>query len=179
MGVPDSSKDECVATFNELRDEASSFKDRLTSQKKEDAEMLTEIASKREEALDDAFEKLVNLVAELCGIDKSDTPIGVEDAPSLKSVIEAFHNLSEVCEDSLDRVGEEFVDTTQAGGENRQVKDAVVQFKSRLQMQINALESARTQTSKYLDTESNSLNDAERWLSDARSKQCVSNRPST
>lgn len=158
-----------------LAESTASFQQRIQDQIQEDEEMLRTIAEARCAALDAAYDSLEELAKELLTIEDGEEFVGTDHLPSLPQAVDRFHELSKTCEKAVDRIGEEFVDTTQYGGENRQLKETMDDFNRRLLADIQACEGSIHRYESERDTFRQNLQNAENELNDSRDKQSVSN----
>ena len=133
-----------------------------------------ETAAKREQASRAAFEVLRIMVRELLNITEGDKPIDPDAVPHLKEAVEAFHKLSNVCDDAVIRMGQEFVDTPQYGGENKQFQNKIQDFINRLDGDIQSQNQALERASQYTRQCYENFRAADRQLDEARNKKDVS-----
>jgi len=161
--------------FNTLAESVASFKQRIQDQIQEDEEMLRTIGIARCVALDTAYASLEELTKELLAIEGGEEFVGTDHLPSLPKAVDKFHELSNTCEKAVDRIGQEFVDTTQYGGENRQLKEVIDDFSRRLLADIQACEGSIHRYVSERDTFQKNLNNAQNELNNSRDKQSVSN----
>ena len=160
--------------FNTLAESVAFFRQRVQDQIQEDEEMLRTIGIARCAALDAAYDSLEELTTELLTIEGGEEFVGTDHLPSLPKAVATFHELSKTCEKAVDRIGEEFVDTTQYGGENRQLKEVMDGFNQRLLADIQVCEGSIHRYESEKDTFQQNLNNAQNELNDSRNKQSVS-----
>jgi hypothetical protein len=163
-------------TLHELTAKVAKFQQRLEEQRADDGTLFTEASSSLNEANDAAFEGLEGLVEQLVQIADGDAPVGKDAVPRLPVVIDLFHKLAKTCEASVDSIGQEFIDTTQYGGENKQVQDDIQSLLSKIDVDILGARTALGRAEITTRDRSESLERAEGDLRDARNKRDVSER---
>lgn len=150
------------------------FSVRLEDEKAEDGTRFADASSQRDHANDAAFEALDVLVGQLVSIPDGDEPVGKDSVPQLPVTVDLFHKLAKTCEASVDRIGEEFVDTTQYGGENKQLQEKIQDLSNRVESDLRAEKESLDRASSWSSTCQNDLWTAENDLRNAQSKRDVS-----
>ncbi|KAK1498175.1 hypothetical protein CTAM01_07393 [Colletotrichum tamarilloi] len=158
-------------SFHNLQAKSNTFQKRLDDQRAEDGTLFSEAAALLDKANDAAFEGLETLVVQLLQIADGDSPVGKDAVPQLPIAIELFHKLAESCEGSVDRIGQEFIDTTQYGGENKQLQDDIQALLNKISGEVLGAQSALQRAEDRLRSCSESVAIAESNLRDARDKK--------
>ena len=159
--------------YASLQSSVHSFRQSIQQQKDEDNAMLQKIAVDRDFALDAAFLSLEHLTEELLAIEDGESLVGSYALPSLPKTVSLFHQLSKTCESAVDRIGEEFVDTTQYGGENRQLKAKLADYNIRISSDIQGCKAYLAMVVQQRITHDQTVRVAEEELQKSRDKQSV------
>lgn len=159
-----------VATLNH---EVDTFAVRFKNQIEEDERIVFKASSDRNVANDAAFESLDVLVGELVIIQDGDEAVGKDALPHLPTVVDLFRRLSKTCEGAVDRMGQEFVDTTQYGGENRQLQDRLQDLLNQINGDLSGEKESLQRATTWRITCGENFTTAENQLNDARAKKDV------
>ncbi|EWY94944.1 hypothetical protein FOYG_04092 [Fusarium oxysporum NRRL 32931] len=158
-------------SFNDLQAKSNKFQQRLQEQRDEDGFLFGEAAALLNKANDAAFEGLETLVVQLLQIADSESPVGKDAVPQLPITIDLFHKLAKSCEGSVDRIGQEFIDTTQYGGENKQVQDDIHVLLNNISGEVRSAQGALERAEESSQRCSDSLASAQSNLRDAQNKR--------
>lgn len=161
-------------SFHDLQAKSNKFQQRLQEQRDEDGFLFSEAAALLNKANDAAFEGLETLVVQLLQIADSESPVGKDAVPQLSITIDLFHKLAKSCEGSVDRIGQEFIDTTQYGGENKQVQDDIHVLLNNISGEVRSAQGALERAEESSQRCSDSLASAQSNLRDAQNKRDVS-----
>ncbi|KAK1541381.1 hypothetical protein CPAR01_07370 [Colletotrichum paranaense] len=158
-------------SFHDFQSMSNEFQKRLAEQRAEDGTLFSEAAALLDKTNDAAFEGLETLVVQLLQIADGDSPVGKDAVPQLPIAIELFHKLAKSCEGSVDRIGQEFIDTTQYGGENKQLHDDIQKLLVDITGEIRSAEGALQRAQDSSRSCFERLTTARRNLKDAENKK--------
>ncbi|EXF73969.1 hypothetical protein CFIO01_08851 [Colletotrichum fioriniae PJ7] len=160
-----------LESFHNLQAKSNAFRQRLDDQRAGDGTLFSEAAALLDKANDAAFEGLETLVVQLLQIADGDSPVGKDAVPQLSIAIELFHKLAKSCEGSVDRIGQEFIGTTQYGGENKQLQDDIQVLLNNISGEVLGAQDVLRRAEHSSRSCSERLETAERDLRGAKDKK--------